>query len=104
MNQASATRSVTVTNRAGLHARSALAIAGCVREFQAKVELVMDRQRALATDVLQMLSFCAMQAQTIQLEAMGPDAEEVLEALVRLFAAKFHEEDAESEPRRESGG
>jgi phosphotransferase system HPr (HPr) family protein len=104
MNQASATRTVTIANRAGLHARSALAITNCVREFQARVELVMNRQRVLATDVLQMISLCAMQGQSIRLEAAGPDAEKVLEALVRLFAAKFHEEDAESEQRRKSGG
>ncbi len=42
MNQPKATRTVTVANRAGLHARPALLVANCVRKFQAKVELVTE--------------------------------------------------------------
>lgn len=93
MNQAKATRTVTVDNRAGLHARAALMVFNCAREFQAKVELVMGRQRVDAGDMLQMLSLGAAQGTTLVLEATGPDAQRAIEALQTLFAAKFHEED-----------
>ncbi len=92
MNEAKATRTVTVANRAGLHARSALLVANCVRKFQAKVALISGRERVDATDMLQMLSLGAAQGQTLVLEAVGPQAEEALDALVELFAAKFHED------------
>jgi len=54
----------------------------------------MDRQRASAVDMLQMMALGAAQGQEVTLEATGPKAEQVLEALEALFAAKFHEEDA----------
>jgi len=97
MNPAQASRTVTVANRAGLHARAALLVANCVREFQAKVELVMDRQRVDALDMLQVLSLGAGQGQSITLEATGVEAEAVLDSLERLFAARFHEDDGEGE-------
>jgi len=83
-----------VANRAGLHARAALMVLNLVRQFPAKVEIVMDRQRASAVDMLQMMALGAAQGQEVTLEATGPKAEQVLEALEALFAAKFHEEDA----------
>jgi len=93
MSQSTATRTVTVANRDGLHARSALAVLGCVREFRAKVELVSDCQRADAGDIWQTLALGARQGVVLRLEATGPDAEEAVDAVARLFAARFHEED-----------
>ncbi len=86
-----------MANRAGLHARAALLVANCVRQFQAKVELVMGRERVDALDMLQVLSLGAAQGRSIQLEATGAEAEAVLESLARLFAARFHEDEAEGE-------
>ncbi len=97
MNPAQASRTVTVANRAGLHARAALLVANCVRDFQASVELVMDRQRADALRMVEVLSLGAAQGRSITLEATGPEAEAVLDSLERLFAARFHEDDAEAE-------
>lgn len=93
MSQPTATRTVTVANRDGLHARSALAVLGCVREFRAKVELVRDSERADAGDIWQTLALGAGQGVVLRLEATGPDAEEAVDAVARLFAARFHEED-----------
>jgi phosphotransferase system HPr (HPr) family protein len=64
-----------------------------IRSFPAKVEIVMDRQRARADDILQVTTLGAAQGQELILEASGPGAENALEALAQLFAARFHEED-----------
>jgi phosphotransferase system HPr (HPr) family protein len=93
MDQPIRTRNVVVANRAGLHARAALMVFQLARTFQAKVEIVMDRQRASAGDMLQLLSLGAAQGQSLVLEASGPDAEAALDALADLFAAGFHEEE-----------
>jgi phosphocarrier protein len=53
------------------------------------VELVKDEQRVSATDVLQVVSLGAVFGSELVLEATGPDSEEVLDALVELFAANF---------------
>jgi len=86
-----ARRSVVVGNRAGLHARAAILIAKVARQFTAKVELVRDRQRVEATDVLQILSMGAGQGVQLVLESQGPDAEPALDAVAALFFDNFGE-------------
>jgi phosphocarrier protein len=93
MDQPQATRTVTVANRAGLHARAALMVFNLMRAFPAKVEIVMDWQRASASDVLQLLSLGAARGQELTLEASGAGADAALDALAQLFAAGFHEEE-----------
>lgn len=91
MSQPKATRTVTIVNPEGLHARAATLVAGTVRRFQAKVELIKGRQRVEATDVLQMLSLGAGEGEQLQLEALGSDAEAALDAVTELFSSKFGE-------------
>ena len=93
MDQPKVTRTVVVANRAGLHARAALMVFNLARTFQAKVEIVTDRQRASANDMLQLLSLGAGQGQELILEATGADAQSALDALAQLFTAGFHEDD-----------
>jgi len=92
MSEIKASRSVTVTNCEGLHARAAASVADLVRRFESRVSLVKDCERAEATEVLQLLSLGAAQGEELWLEATGHDAEEVVEALARLFAGNFAEE------------
>jgi len=93
MDELKATRTVTVVNRSGMHLRAALMVFNLVRAFSAKVEIVMDRQRARGDDILQMTTLGATQGQELTLEATGLGAEAALDALAQLFAAGFHEED-----------
>jgi phosphotransferase system HPr (HPr) family protein len=87
MTDEKATRSVVVTDPAGVHARTAVAIANVVRKFRSKVTLNSDYQQADGTDVLQILSMAALCGSRVLVEAVGPDAQEVLEAIEPLFAA-----------------
>jgi phosphocarrier protein len=80
-----------VVNPEGVHARVATLLARTVRRFQAKVELIKGRQRVDGTDVLQILSLGAAAGEQLQLEAVGPEAEAALEALVQLFVDGFGE-------------
>ncbi|HYW78312.1 MAG TPA: HPr family phosphocarrier protein [Thermoguttaceae bacterium] len=86
-----ATREVAVTNEEGIHARAATLIAELVRRFDSKVEVVKDNERVESTDVLQVLSLGAGPGSKLSLEAVGGDAEEVLDALVKLFTENFSE-------------
>ena len=57
MSELKATRTVTVSNRQGLHLRTALLVVNLVRQFRAKVTLVTEeRQRADAGEVLEIMS------------------------------------------------
>lgn len=93
MNQTPIIRNVAVVNRQGLHARAALAVANLVRQFDARVTLVLDGQRADTSEMLQMLSLGAGQGRTVQVESVGPHAEAVADAVASLFANKFYEEE-----------
>lgn len=54
-----------------------------------EVELVKGEMRANAMDVLQMAALGAAQGEELRLEASGPEAETVLDELVRLIASHF---------------
>ncbi|MEE8450770.1 MAG: HPr family phosphocarrier protein [Thermoguttaceae bacterium] len=86
-----ATREVAVTNEEGIHARAATLIAELVRRFDSKVEVIKDDERVESTDVLQVLSLGAAHGSKLSLEAVGGDAEEVLDALAKLISDNFSE-------------
>lgn len=99
MSQTKATRTVTVTNPDGLHIRAASLIAKLTGQLPARVELVKGSQRVDATNVLQIVSLCALEGEQLLLEAIGRDAEAALEALAELFENRFGEDKfAEGEP------
>ncbi len=78
-----------VTHPHGMCARASLAIVNMVRRFQSKVQIRKGDQEADASEVLPILSLGVPQGAEITLSAQGLDAEEVLDALVRLFADDF---------------
>jgi len=89
MSDRSATRKVTVLNPAGLHARPSLAVVQAVQRGRSKVEVLTERQRVDAGDILQLLGLGAAQGTELVLKAAGPDAEAVLDELVDLFTNRF---------------
>ena len=93
MSETKATRTIVVENEEGIHVRAADLIAKLVRRFESKVALVKGAQRVEGTDVLQILSLGTLPGDQLLVEAAGPDAEEVLDALARLFAEGFDADD-----------
>lgn len=86
-----------VTNPEGIHARAATLIAELVRQFDSKVLVIKDCERVDGTDVLQILSLGTGPGEQVSFEATGGDAEDVLEALVQLFADNFGENKEKTE-------
>jgi phosphotransferase system HPr (HPr) family protein len=97
MGEPKATRTVDVTNPAGIHARAATLIAELVRGSGSKVLVIKDCERVDGTDVLQILSLGTRCGEQVSFEATGSDAEQVLDALVRLFADNFGENEEKEE-------
>jgi phosphotransferase system HPr (HPr) family protein len=89
MPETRVTRTVVVTDPAGVHARTAVAIAAIVRRSKSQVTLTKDRQPVAGTDVLQILTLVAHQGEAVKLEAVGPDAGAVLNELEPVFAGRF---------------
>jgi phosphotransferase system HPr (HPr) family protein len=86
MSDEKAARIVIVTDPAGVHARTAVAIAQVVRKSKSKVTLSNDYHKADGTDVLHILSLVAHCGSKVLVEASGPDAQDVLDAVEPLFA------------------
>ncbi len=89
MSNGTATRQVVIQRPAGLHARPSLAVAEAVRRFRSQVCIRSGADQADAGSVLQLLSLGAGEGRRLELTATGPDADRVLDELVRLFANNF---------------
>jgi len=79
------TRTVTVTNGDGLHARPCVAIVKAVSRHQANVTIHKGAQSVSAASVIDLLSLAATQGTELVLTATGAEAKEALEAVVGLF-------------------
>jgi phosphocarrier protein len=89
MGDKTASRQVKITHEPGLHARPCLAIMNTARRFQSKVQLRYNREVAEAGQILQLMSLGARAGTEITIAATGPDAEEAVDTLVRLFESDF---------------
>ena len=89
MSENTATRTVVVSLPEGLCLRPSYSVAQLARDFKSRIEIVKDGERAIATDVLQVISLGSPCGTQLVLEATGPDAEEALDALEKLFANDF---------------
>jgi phosphocarrier protein HPr len=85
------TRSVTVTNKRGLHARAAAKFVMLAERFDASVDVVRDGQSVPARSIMGLMMLGAGMGATIELRAEGWDAKEALDALAALVESGFNE-------------
>jgi len=87
------TRTVTVVNMRGLHARAAAKFVTMAERYGASVEVLRDGQSVSARSIMGLMMLGAGQGSQIELQADGWDAKEALEALAGLVEAGFNERD-----------
>lgn len=85
----SAERTVTITNPAGLHARPSAGIAQAVGRFQSQVRIRNGSHVVDARSILELLTLGAGQGTSLVLTAKGPDAEQVLDAVVEELSKRY---------------
>ena len=86
-------RSVTICNRRGLHARAAAKFVAQAERFGASVEVVKDGQAVSARSIMGLMMLGAGMGSQIELRAEGWDAKEAMDALAALVECGFHEQD-----------
>jgi phosphocarrier protein len=91
--EATVTRSVTIMNRRGLHARAAAKLVTLAEQFSANVEVLRDGQEVSARSIMGLMMLGAGMGSTLELRAEGFDAHEALEAIAGLIEAGFNEQD-----------
>jgi phosphocarrier protein HPr len=86
-------REVEIINRLGLHARASAKLTQVAGRFKAGVWLGRNGRRVNAKSIMGVMMLAAAKGSTVTVEVDGPDEEQALEAVVKLIAARFEEDE-----------
>ncbi|MCD6417946.1 HPr family phosphocarrier protein [bacterium] len=84
-------REVTVVNQLGLHARPAVLLVKTASQFSSDVKLSKDDIEVNAKSIMGVLILAAEKGSKVKVSAEGPDEEDAVEAIAKLFADGFGE-------------
>jgi len=84
-------RTVEIVNKNGLHARPAAEIVKLSSRFQAEITMVRDDLEVNGKSIMGVMMLAAEYGSTLLVRANGPDAEQAVNAIADLVAAKFGE-------------
>lgn len=87
------TRTVTISNTRGLHARAAAKFVTLAERYGASVDVLRDGQVVSARSIMGLMMLGAGKGSDIELQGDGWDAKEAVDALAALVEAGFHEQD-----------
>ena len=94
------TARATICNKKGLHARAAAKVVKLANSYDAQLHVARlsrdgttEEARAGGTSILSLLMLAAENGVTVALHSDGPQAQEVLDALVELISRRFGEEE-----------
>ena len=85
------TRSVSIINRLGLHARACARIVQIASRFRSTVSLQVKGKRASARNIVAVMLLTASVGTTVRIEVDGPDEAEAMKAIAALFHDGFGE-------------
>jgi phosphocarrier protein len=84
-------KDITIVNKLGLHARASAKLTQKASTFQSGVWLSRNGRRVNAKSIMGVMMLAAGLGSTVEVEADGPDEQEAVAALEKLFAEKFGE-------------
>ena len=84
-------RSVKIVNKNGLHARPAAEIVKTASKYKSDITVVRDDLEVNGKSIMGVMMLAAEYGSTLTLRADGPDADQALEAIAALIAARFGE-------------
>lgn len=84
-------RTVTIENKLGLHARAATKLAQMAQNFSATVTIKQADKQANADSVMALLMLASNQGKDVTVIAQGEDAEVAVNAICELISNKFDE-------------
>ena len=80
-----------IANRLGLHARAAAKLTHIAGSYKSEIWLSRSGRRVNAKSIMGVMMLAAGQGTTVLIEADGEDAEQAIQALLRLIADRFGE-------------
>lgn len=87
-------REVTVSNRAGIHARPAAMIVQTASRYESRIMLGKDNEEINAKSIMGIITLGAGYDTVLRMRVEGPDEQEAADALASLFDNRFQEESA----------
>ena len=84
---------VVIPNKKGLHARASAQFVRCASGFTAQVRVTREGHTVGGTSIMGLMMLAAGTGTMITVEATGKQATEVVEALAKLVAGRFTEEE-----------
>ena len=81
-----------ITNKRGLHARASAKIVEAAARFQSEITITKDGARVNARSIMGLMMLAASLGSDIAVEAIGPDQDQAMTAMLALIEAKFGEE------------
>lgn len=88
-----ASRSVEIVNKRGLHARASAKFVKMASTFDAEVTVCKDGQTVDARSIMGLMMLAAGPGACIEIQADGAEAEPALDALAKLVADRFDEDE-----------
>jgi len=85
------TRTLTIKNELGLHARPAARFVECAGSFDADITVTKDGETVPGTSIMGLLMFGAGPGSELEVRAEGSEAEAALDALEALIDRGFGE-------------
>jgi len=85
-------KTVTITNRAGIHARPAALLVQAVKNFNCEIYFEKGTDRINAKSIMGVITLGAAYGAKIKIIAEGQDEQTAVDTLARLFESKFEEE------------
>ena len=86
-------REVEIINRLGLHARASAKLTQVAGQFASDVWISRNGRRVNAKSIMGVMMLAAAQGSKIVLEASGADEAAAMEAVSKLIAARFEEDE-----------
>ncbi len=86
-------RTVTVINQLGMHARAAAKFVHLATRFDARIRVARDAREMDGKSILGILLLAAARGSAVTITAEGSDEEAAAEALAALVASGFGEEE-----------
>jgi phosphocarrier protein len=84
-------RTITISNKLGLHARASAKLTKLAGGFQSEVHMSRNGRRVNAKSIMGVMMLAAGLGAEVEIETEGPDEQATMDALVALIQDKFGE-------------
>ena len=85
-------QTITVSNRAGIHARPAAVLVQASKDFKANIYFEKGNNKINAKSIMGILTLAAAYGAELKIIAEGEDEKQAVETIVHLFQTNFEEE------------